>query len=254
MASTSTIRPPTRPAAGLSRLGVVVVDPALTGRAGIALLIGSQPDMEILAQAGSPDEGIQAVRRVRRRSRVIVLVSLAMAGDHDAFWLIRQVRERCPHYVILGFGILPARMTISRALFVGADGYLDTCADPDDFLDGLRRAVEGQVVLRGVPPDYLGPIAEGIEQQGDDPTLTEREREVLSIAAEGLTARQIGTRLGLAERTVTTHLAHIYDKLGVGGRVEAITEAARAGLVRVDWMEPGQSGRTRTKTTANATA
>ena len=56
------------------------------------------------------------------------------------------------------------------------------------------------------------------------------------VAAEGLTARQIAARLGLAERTVTTHLAHIYGKLGVGGRVEAITEAARAGLVTVGWL------------------
>src|SRR5207244_6423856 len=86
------------------------------------------------------------------------------------------------------------------------------------------------------PADYLGEVAVGIELQDEGPPLTEREREVLCVAAEGLTARQIAARLGLAERTVTTHLAHIYGKLGVGGRVEAITEAARAGLVTVGWV------------------
>jgi DNA-binding NarL/FixJ family response regulator len=165
-----------------------------------------------------------------------VVVSLAIHGEHDAFWLIRQIRERCPQFAIVGSGVTPARMSISRALFVGADGYLDSCSEPAVFLDGLREAAVGQLVLTGLPSDYLGRVAEGIELQADDPPLTEREREVLSIAAEGLTARQIGVRLGLAERTVSTHLAHIYGKLGVGGRVEAITEAARAGLVTVGWV------------------
>ena len=221
---------------GVPRVGVVIVDPVHTARAGIAMLIADQPDMEILGQSGSADEGLQAVRRVRRRARVVVVVSLSLAGDHDACWLIRQIRERCPQYVIVGSGITPARMTISRALFVGADGYIDTSSEPASFLDGLRRAGAGQVVMTGVPRDYLGEVADGIERQEEDPPLTEREREVLSVAAEGLTARQIGSRLGLAERTVTTHLAHIYGKLGVGGRVEAITEAARAGLLSVAWM------------------
>ena len=224
--------------AHVPRLGVVIVDPVLTARAGIGLLIDAQRDMEVLAQASSADEGLQTVRRVRRRSRVVVMVSVALGGEHDAFWLIRQIRERCPQFVILATGITPPRITISRALFVGADGYVDATADPKTFLDGLRGASDGRVVLAGLPSDYLGHVAEDIELQGDEPQLTEREREVLCVAAEGLTARQIGVRLGLAERTVTTHLANIYGKLGVGGRVEAITEAARAGLVSVAWAGP----------------
>src|SRR5436853_210877 len=105
MTSTNGLRPTARHAPALPRLGVVVVDPAPTGRAGIALLISGEPDMEVLGEAGSADEGLQCVRRVRRRSRVIVLVSLGLPGEHDSFWLIRQIRERCPHYVIVGFGI-----------------------------------------------------------------------------------------------------------------------------------------------------
>ncbi|MGZ8585795.1 MAG: response regulator transcription factor, partial [Actinomycetota bacterium] len=73
-----------------------------------------------------------------------------------------------------------------------------------------------------------------LEQRHEIETrLTEREREILSVAAEGLTAREIGTRLGVRERTVTTHLGHIYGKLGVGTRVGAIRVAAQSGLVSV---------------------
>ncbi len=82
--------------------------------------------------------------------------------------------------------------------------------------------------------EYVGAIAAGLEQGGEVSTrLTERERQVLSVAAEGLTAREIATRLGVQERTVTTHLGTIYGKLGVGTRVAAIRVAARTGLVSV---------------------
>ena len=79
---------------------------------------------------------------------------------------------------------------------------------------------------------------EGIERRREvEVKLTEREREVLVVAAEGLTARQIATRLGVRERTITTHLARIYGKLGVGSRLAAIRMASQSGLVSVGASE-----------------
>src|SRR5437763_6233947 len=176
------------------RLRVVVVGPASTARAGVAMLIDAQPDMEIVGQAGDGDAGLQAVRRLRRRSDVIVVVSISLRGEHDAFWLIRQVRERCPEYAIVATGVMPARVAISRALFVGADGYLDVTAEPAAFLDGIRRAGDGSVVFAGLPSAYLGEVAVGIELQDEGPPLTERERGVLCVGAGGLTDRQIAAR------------------------------------------------------------
>ena len=219
------------------KLGVVVVDPVNVARAGLVLLIRNQSDMEVLAEAATSEEAVQAVRRLRHRARVVVLVGLGLPGEHDAFWLIRAVRERCPSFAIVGCGANPARIAVSRALFVGADGFVDQNCEPTAFLDGIRAAAAGEVVLTGLPDDYLGSLADSIETQRDaGRTLTEREREVLSVAAEGLTAREIGDRLGMRERTVTTHLGHIYWKLGVTGRIEALTAAARAGLVTVGWV------------------
>jgi DNA-binding NarL/FixJ family response regulator len=86
--------------------------------------------------------------------------------------------------------------------------------------------------MHGLEEGSLGAIVDGIDDQIESGRiLTVREREILTVATEGLTARQIGTRLGVRERTVTTHLAHIYKKLGVSGRVSAIAVASRAGLV-----------------------
>jgi DNA-binding NarL/FixJ family response regulator len=125
-------------------------------------------------------------------------------------------------------------MAISRALFLGADGYVDKNIDPVDFLQTIRQAADGEMVLAGPPNEWVGAIADNLEQRHEIETrLTEREREVLSVAAEGLTAREIAGRLGVRERTVTTHLGRIYGKLGVGTRVAAIRVAAQSGLVSV---------------------
>jgi len=215
------------------RLGVVVVDPLPVVRAGLSMLIDDRPDMEVLAETGTSDEGLEIVSRVRR-SRVVVLVGLGLGGEHDAFWLIRTLRERFPTHAILGCGANADATTVSRALFMGADGFVDKNIDPVEFLQSLRRAADREMVLAGPASGSVGQIAEGLERRRDlDVRLTEREREVLSVAAEGLTAREIATRLGVRERTVTTHLARIYGKLGVGSRLAAIRMAARAGLVSV---------------------
>ncbi len=215
------------------RLGVILVDPLHVVRAGLALLIDDRPDMEILAEAGTAEEGLEAIRRIRR-ARVVVLVGLGLSGDHDAYWLIRTIRELFPSMAILGCGANADANAISRALFVGADGYVDKNVDPVEFLQALRRVDAGEMVLVGPPSEWVGAIANGIDRSREaDVVLTSREREVLIVAAEGLTAREIANRLGVRERTVTTHLARIYGKLGVRSRVAAIRAAARSGFVTV---------------------
>jgi DNA-binding NarL/FixJ family response regulator len=219
------------------RLGVIVVDPLPVVRAGLALMIDDRPDMDVLAEAGTAEEALEAIRRIRR-SHVVVLVSLGLEGEHDSYWLIRTIRDHFPGLSVLACGANADPLSISRALFSGADGFLDKSSDPVEFLESLRRGATGEMVLAGPPTEWMGAIAEGIERRRlVETTLTDREREVLKVAAEGLTARQIASRLGVRERTVTTHLGRIYSKLGVGTRVAAIRLATDAGLVSVGMPE-----------------
>ena len=214
-------------------LGVILVDPLPVVRAGLAMLIEDRPDLEVLAETGSAEETLLALGRIRRTA-IVVLVGMSLDGEHDAYWLIRAVRERFPSLAILACGARSDPMAISRALFLGADGYVDKTVDPVEFLQTLRQAADGEMVLAGPPNEWVGAIADGLEHRREIETrLTEREREVLSVAAEGLTAREIADRLGVRERTVTTHLGRIYAKLGVGTRVAAIRVAAQSGLVSV---------------------
>ena len=218
---------------GRRRWGVIVVEPLAVVRAGLALLIDQEPDLEVLASVGDPDEALAAIAR-SRRARMIALVALGLDGVRDASWLIREIRDRYPTHAVLAVGADADPTGISRALFVGADGFVDKEVEPEAFIMAIRQVRERETVLVGPPPVAIGMIADRIERRRDiDALLTPREREVLTIAAEGLTAKQIAHRLGVSERTVTTHLGRIYGKLGVGGRLAAVRLAARSGLVNV---------------------
>ena len=213
---------------------MLIVERPSVVRRGISLVIAAEPDMEVTAETPSPEDALAIVARLRRTATVVVLVSLGIGGERDALWAIRAFRERFPYVRILCCGSRGEAVSVSRALLVGADGYLDKEAEATRFVDALRRCSDGETVLEGLPENALGAIADAMDRQtGEGHPLSERQRAVLALAAQGLTARQIATRLGLRERTVTTHLDHIYRRLGVSGRVAAITEGARLGLVAV---------------------
>lgn len=216
-------------------VSIVLVDPLSVVRSGLRLLINSEPDLEVVGEAATADEALEALPRLVRRIGILALVSLNVSGERDGYWLIREIREAFPGVAVLACGAHSDADSLSRALFFGADGFVDKTAKPEAFLRAIRRcAAGGDVVLEGLPPGWLAPLTKGIGRRPNGTTvLTGREKEVLTIAAEGLTARQIGSRLRVSERTVTTHLFRIYRKLGADNRVAAITAAARSGLIDV---------------------
>jgi two-component system, NarL family, response regulator DevR len=216
-------------------LGIILAEPQAVVRAGMSLLIRSEKDFEMLIEGGVEEETLSSILLLQRRTGMVALVGVGVGSEHDPFSLIRTLRERIPTLAILACAARPDDFLVSRALFMGADGFADTCIHPTEFLDALRRTARGEVVLAGVSGDRLGRIADTLEESpSTNEVLTEREKEVLSVAVEGLTARQIGTRLGVRERTVTTHLSRIYRKLGAGSRMGAVLAARHAGLLSVE--------------------
>lgn len=216
------------------RVAVVLIDSLTVVRAGLKLLLGADQDIEVIAEAGSAEGGLEAIRRLKRRSRVVVAMGLDLQGARDGFWLIRQIREAFPSMPILITGAESDGMLISQALFVGVDSFVNKNAEPSKFIEAIRRTADGEVVLEGLPRGTFEEMAEDRDRQKASATiLTERELEVLTVAAEGLTARQMARRLGVQERTITTHLGRIYRKLGATGRVSAIAVGTRSGILRM---------------------
>jgi DNA-binding NarL/FixJ family response regulator len=218
---------------GEQSFGVILVDPLHVVRAGLARLISDHPNLELRAEAASAEEALTQVARLRSKKNLVVMVGMSLGGEKDAFWLIRRIREIHPTFRILASGANADQTTVARALFVGADGFADQCTEPEEFIGGIVSCAAGDMVVTGALRGKLALIAEGIESQraGSD-LLTERQLEILEIASQGFTAREAAERLGLAERTVTTHLHRIYAKLGVSSRVAAINAARQRGLLK----------------------
>lgn len=215
-----------------SEVGVVIVEPIGIVRMSLRMLFDSVPDVEVLGEASEADQALDVVTKVKHPAGVVVLLGVEMGGEHDSFWLIRRIRERSPQLTILATGTDLSPGAISQALFVGADGFVHKNSSPDRYIEATRRAAAGELVLEGLPRGALGEIVDGIDhQRASSSVLTPREHMVLEAAADGLTAREIARRLGVRERTVTTHLNHIYRKLGASGRVAAVTAAARMGVL-----------------------
>jgi len=213
------------------RLGVMLVEPLPLVRAGLGKLIESSARFFLQDQVGNAEDALRALDRSKRDLPVSV-VGLGMEGDHDAYWLIRAIRDRYPGCVVLACGGRSDAPAISRALFCGADGFVDMSLEPAEFLESLGEAAAGEIVLAGPPSEWVAEITSSLERRrAIERHLTHREWEVLNVAAEGLTAREIAGRLGVRERTVTTHLTRIYGKLGVRSRVAAIRVATLSGLV-----------------------
>jgi DNA-binding NarL/FixJ family response regulator len=216
-----------------STVGVLIVEPIRIVRSTLRTVFEAEPDMEVVGDASTIEDGVELVRRLSRHTRIVALVGLEFVGETSSFALIRTIRTEFPSMIVLATGTDFNQRAVSRALFVGADGFIHKNSEPQRFVEAARRSAAGELVLEGLPRGALGEIVEGMDAQRNAPSvLTDREQSVLAAAAEGLTAREIARRLGMAERTVTTHLNHIYRKLGVSGRVAALSVAAQMGIIR----------------------
>ena len=218
--------------------GVVIVEAIGVVRMSLRMLFESVPDIEVLGEASDADTALEVVSGIKGPSGVVVLLGVELGGDHDSFWLIRAIREASPQLTILATGTDLSPSAISQALFAGADGFVHKNSSPERYIEATRRAAQGELVLEGLPRGALGGIVERFDHQRvSTNVLTPREHMVLVAAADGLTAREIARRLGVRERTVTTHLNHIYRKLGASGRIAAVTAAARMGVLTLPTSE-----------------
>jgi DNA-binding NarL/FixJ family response regulator len=227
---------------GSDGIGVVIVEPVGIVRTGIRSLFAAEPSIEVLGEADAAADVLPIVEALPTHLRVVVLVALEL--DEDACSLMRAIRDRWPNLVILATGTDLHHGVLSQALLAGADGFVHKSSAPERYVEAATRAVAGELVLEGLPRGALGAVVDGMDQLRSASSLTEREQTVLVAAADGLTAREIGRRLGVQERTVTTHLNNIYRKLGASGRVAAVSTAWRMGMISVPGGVPqAQLGR-----------
>jgi DNA-binding NarL/FixJ family response regulator len=204
------------------RIRVFSVDDHPLVREGIAMIVNSQKDMVLTAQATT---GGEAVRRFGEEMPDVTLMDLRLP-DMTGIDALIAIHAEFPQARIAVLTTYEGDVEIQRALRAGACGYLLKNMPPKDLLDGIRKVHAGR---RCLPPEVAAQLAEHMGEE----SLTEREIEVLSRLAGGNRNRDIAELLFISEETVKVHVRHIMEKLGASDRTQAVAIAIRRGIIHL---------------------
>jgi DNA-binding NarL/FixJ family response regulator len=202
---------------------VLLADDHGVVRDGLARLLGSVPDIEVVAAAA---DGDQAVELAREHRPDVVLMDLRMPGM-DGSEATRRLLESEPAMNVVILTSFSERDEILGALDAGAIGYLLKDAEPDELIRGVRAAAQGDSPL---DPKAARTLL-GSRNTSQSHPLTDREQEVLQLVARGLPNKLIARELGISEKTVKAHLTTVFQRIGVTDRVQAAMWARDHKLV-----------------------
>ena len=202
-------------------ISVIIADDHPITRDGLALILGSEPGITVLGQAGDGLEAIECFREYRPDVAILDLQMPRLNG----LGATRQILSGFPHAKILLFTTYDGEEDIYRAMHLGARGYILKDAAQEDLFRAIRAIHAGQ---RYLSPPVGAKLADSQVSRG----LTERERQVLRLLAEGQANKEISAMTGISESTVKTHVASIIEKLGVKSRTEAALIAEKRGYLR----------------------
>jgi two-component system NarL family response regulator len=213
----------TRSAAATQPARVLLVDDHSLLRTGVANIINQEADLEVVAEAANGRDAIDAFLAHRPD---VVLMDLRMP-EMEGVEAVRRIREIDPHARVIVLTTYDADEDIARALQAGAKAYILKDIAADALIACVRDVLAGKTYLA---PAAAAKLAERVTQV----QLTPRELAALRLLANGHSNKEIATTLEISERTVKSHLAHLFDKLQVTSRTEAVRVATRRGLVRFD--------------------
>lgn len=218
----------------MSPIRVLIADDHVVMREGICLLLEAESDIEVIGQAS---DGQEAWEKTRELKPDIVLMDITMPGV-SGLEATRRLRAALPGTQVIVLTMHEGDEFFFRMLQAGASGYVLKGASPDELLTAIRAVHRGGVYLyptmaRKLMADYLTRLPSEQSRYDD---LTPREREILTLIAEGLTNRQIAEKLVISVNTVGTHRQNIMGKLDLHNKSELIKYAIRKGLIIV---EPG---------------
>ncbi len=211
---------------------VMLVDDHDVVRAGIRALIDAQSDMCVVAEASNAAQALALLPDVQPD---VVLMDITMPGM-DGLQATREARERCPSAAVLALTIHEGREYFFAMLNAGASGYIPKSAAAEELMIAIRAVARGEVYLHSSVAQLL--LQDHLRRgRGDEEgmgSLTDRENEVLTLVAEGLSNREIGERLGISAKTVARHRENIMRKLGLHSRTQLVKYAIKMGLIDID--------------------
>ena len=209
---------------------ILIADDHPIVREGLATVLNQEEDLEVV---GLAENGLEAVARARELCPDIILMDLQMP-EMDGVEAIHRIKEETEDIGIIILTTYDADDYIFRGIEAGARGYLLKDSPPGEVLKAIRAVHKGDSLIQ---PRVASRLLDRFSQlaRAPDPgeVLSPREVEVLQLMAKSTVNKEIATELLIGESTVKTHIVHIFNKLGVKGRTEAVAEAARRGIIQL---------------------
>ena len=210
---------------------ILIVDDHTMVRDGISTMLQRQPDFEVVGEASNGKEGLEQAERLQPD---LILMDLRMP-EMDGVEAMRQIRLIQPGVDFLVLTTFDTDEYIFDAVEVGAKGFLLKDTSRDELFNAVRAVSKGnsyfQPDIGSRLADQFAALRKGGGHVAD--TLSEREREVLSLIAKGKANKEVATELSLSESTVKTHVSNIFSKLGVNDRTGAVTTAIQKGIIKI---------------------
>jgi two-component system response regulator NreC len=210
---------------------VLLVDDHVMLRAGLSMLLDAQPDLEVVGEASTGEEGVERARELRPH---VVVMDLSMPGM-DGLTATRLILGSItPPPAVLVLTMHAEEEYLLPVLDAGASGYVTKSGADDDLVRAIRAVARGEVFLYSSGAALLLRGYESAQRGERDPldALSERERAVLALTAEGYSASEIGQRLFISPHTVDTYRSRLMQKLGLTHRSEVVRFALRTGLLK----------------------
>jgi NarL family two-component system response regulator LiaR len=210
---------------------ILIADDHAIVREGLRALIGAKPDMELVGEAA---DGVEAVQKALSLQPDVILLDLVMPRK-DGIEAIGEIKQENPEAHILVLTSFAEDEKVFSAIKAGALGYLLKDSSPQELLQAIRDVHRGESSLHpAVARKLIGELNRPSDLPATEEPLTEREVEVLSLVARGLSNQEIAERLVVSERTVRTHVSNILGKLHLANRTQAALYAVREGLASPD--------------------
>ncbi|MEU0600210.1 response regulator transcription factor [Streptomyces sp. NPDC006393] len=207
---------------------VFLLDDHEVVRRGVHDLLNDEPDIEVVGEAATVEQALVRVPALRPDVAVLDV----RLPDGDGVTVCRELRSRLPELACLMLTSFDDEEALLDSIMAGASGYVLKQIQGSDLVAAVRTVARGQSLLDPSATTKLMARLRGGQQQEEEPDvlpgLTDREREILDLIGEGLTNRQIGQRLYLAEKTVKNHISRLLAKLGVERRIQAAVIATQA--------------------------
>jgi DNA-binding NarL/FixJ family response regulator len=213
-----------------NRIHVLLADDHAVVRAGIRQFLEHAPDISVVAEA---DEGAMAKALIEEHRPDVAVLDIQMP-EASGIEVTRWVRANHPEVGVLVLTAYDDDPYVMAVLQAGANGYVLKTASPQEIIQAVRDVHEGKSALDPIIARKLMTHVAGRHAKPQYEPLTDRELQVLELAAKGYTNKAIGLQLNISDRTVQGHLAKVYGKLDVNSRTEAVMRGVSLGLLDAD--------------------